>query len=147
MVFANLDDETGSVELVVFPRLYSNTKTSWVEDQPILITGKVDFKDRLAIIVDSAVQPQKESPKNKPEKHAKSNTYAIVLQKDSPKDSLVKINQLLQANQGLDRVMIKLKNGQETSKMIEIPYTVDFASIKSQIQTILKTIDGKLVVN
>lgn len=145
MAFANIDDESGSIEMVIFPRLYAQTKDLWIDDQPILITGKVDFKDRLALIVESAIKPGKEVLTSKPSQ-IKSKTFTLILKKDSPKESLVKINQLLQANQGQDRVMIKLKNGNQTSKMIEIPYTVDFSAIKSQIETILKSITGQLVV-
>ncbi len=145
MAFANIDDETGSIEMVIFPRLYAQTKDLWVNDQPILVTGKVDFKDRLALIVDSAIQPGKEALAKASSAHTKPKTYAIVLKKDSPKESLVKINQLLQANQGSDHVMIKLKNGDQTSKTIQLPYTVNFSSIKNQIKTILKPIEGHLV--
>ena len=68
------------------------------------------------------------------------------LKKDSPKSCLVKINQLLQANPGTDRVMIKLKNGHQTDKMIEIPYRIDFTSIKTSIEKIIKPIQGELVI-
>jgi DNA polymerase III subunit alpha len=144
MAFATLDDETANIEMVIFPNLYAETKEFWVTDEPILVTGKVDFKDRLALIVDSAVQPSGEELSKKTPS-PKSKNYSINLQKDSPKASLVKINQLLQANQGGDTVFIKLKNGHETSKTIQIPYTVNLKTIRNEIERIIKPINGILV--
>ncbi|MFC1721419.1 DNA polymerase III subunit alpha, partial [Patescibacteria group bacterium] len=42
MAFVRVEDETESLEIVVFPKLFSQTASLWQEDQMILITGKVD---------------------------------------------------------------------------------------------------------
>ncbi|MDP4031145.1 MAG: DNA polymerase III subunit alpha, partial [Candidatus Beckwithbacteria bacterium] len=42
MAFATLDDDSGQIELVIFPTLYSQTKSLWQSDQVVLVTGKVD---------------------------------------------------------------------------------------------------------
>ena len=53
MAFAALDDDTGTIELIIFPKIYAANKLVWQVDQPVLVTGKVDFKNRLSLIVDS----------------------------------------------------------------------------------------------
>ena len=148
MAFATLDDDTGSIELIIFPKIFAETKNLWVADTPILITGQVNYKDRLGIIVDSAVQPSQEKSKNelKPKiTSLPSKSYQIVIKQDSPKESLIKINQLLQGNQGNDNISLKLTNGSNTTKVIKIPYQVDFKAIKSKILKILKSIKGEVV--
>lgn len=54
MAFVRLEDKTGSIELVVFPRIFEETKSFWVHDRVILVKGKVNEKDdRITIIVDA----------------------------------------------------------------------------------------------
>ncbi|MCX6785336.1 MAG: DNA polymerase III subunit alpha [Candidatus Komeilibacteria bacterium] len=45
MVFATLTDETGSVEVLVFPTVLEKNQNQWAEDQIILINGKLTDKD------------------------------------------------------------------------------------------------------
>ena len=45
MVFANIDDGVETLEIVVFPRTYEETSEFWREDNVILVSGKVNFKD------------------------------------------------------------------------------------------------------
>lgn len=54
MAFVKLEDSSGSVELVVFPKVYEKTKEFWVQDKIVLVKGKVnDREDRLSVIVDA----------------------------------------------------------------------------------------------
>ncbi|MFH2063088.1 MAG: DNA polymerase III subunit alpha [bacterium] len=45
MAFLKLDDGSGEVEVVVFPRTYAESKANLVKDQPVLIEGKYDERD------------------------------------------------------------------------------------------------------
>ncbi len=54
MVSAVLEDLTGSIELVAFPRTYEKSKESWVVDSVVLVSGKLDEREeRLQVIVDT----------------------------------------------------------------------------------------------
>lgn len=56
MAFVTIFDETGSLEMIVFPRIFSQTKTIWAANTVVLLKGRVDTKDdRLSIIVENAV--------------------------------------------------------------------------------------------
>jgi len=55
MAFVKLDDFTGIVEVIVFPKIYAITRMLWVTDRIILIKGKVTEKDeRISVIVEDA---------------------------------------------------------------------------------------------
>jgi DNA polymerase III subunit alpha len=61
MVFTRLEDRSGALELIVFPRLYKEKPDLWQVDAILRITGKVSTKDRdgnvgteLKVIVDAA---------------------------------------------------------------------------------------------
>ncbi|MBI3627026.1 DNA polymerase III subunit alpha, partial [Candidatus Uhrbacteria bacterium] len=56
MMFVQLEDLTGKVELVVFPKAFFNSSKSWVEDAEVLVKGKVDTKDEeVKILVESVM--------------------------------------------------------------------------------------------
>ena len=48
MLVATLEDLTGSVEVVVFPKVFSETANAWADDAVVLITGRVDRRDDAA---------------------------------------------------------------------------------------------------
>ena len=55
MAFVRLEDTTGSIELVIFPKLFARTADLWVRDSVVVASGKVDQKDdRLILLVDEA---------------------------------------------------------------------------------------------
>ncbi len=57
MAFISIFDETGSIELIIFPRLYSRIKDFLFINQPILLKGAVEEKDgRINVIVENAVK-------------------------------------------------------------------------------------------
>jgi DNA polymerase-3 subunit alpha len=53
MCFVRLEDMTGSVEIVVFPKTYAKTMEFWVVDAVVSVSGKIDEKDeRMTLLVD-----------------------------------------------------------------------------------------------
>lgn len=54
MAFVKIEDLTGTIEVVVFPKIFSQTSATWVRDAVVDLTGKVDQKDeKKTILVDS----------------------------------------------------------------------------------------------
>jgi DNA polymerase-3 subunit alpha len=54
MAFVKVEDDTGTIELIVFPRIFKNTRNYWIDYQPLLITGRVDARDETpALIVEN----------------------------------------------------------------------------------------------
>jgi DNA polymerase-3 subunit alpha len=55
MAFVKLEDTSGSLEVVVFPKIYAKTIDYWQPDKLLTVSGKVDEKDdRLTLLVDDA---------------------------------------------------------------------------------------------
>jgi len=53
MAFAKLEDLSGMIEVVVFPKIYAITSDLWKTDRIVELTGRLDQKeDRLTILVD-----------------------------------------------------------------------------------------------
>lgn len=45
MAFARAEDGTGVLDLVIFPKIFKETRDFWVEGQPLLVSGRVDVRD------------------------------------------------------------------------------------------------------
>jgi len=55
MAFVKLEDLTGTMEVVVFPKIYSRTFDMWKTDTLLTVSGRIDEKDdRLTLLVDDA---------------------------------------------------------------------------------------------
>jgi len=55
MAFVKLEDLTGTIEVVVFPKIFSRTADLWHADSLVKLSGKVDEKeDRLTMLADEA---------------------------------------------------------------------------------------------
>jgi DNA polymerase-3 subunit alpha len=53
MAFVRVEDLTGNIEAVVFPKTYAATSQLWVRDMVVIVSGKIDQKeDRIMILVD-----------------------------------------------------------------------------------------------
>ncbi|MBA2266186.1 MAG: DNA polymerase III subunit alpha, partial [Chloroflexi bacterium] len=55
MLVATLEDLQGSVEVVVFPKVFEQTANSWADDSIVLITGRIDRRDDSPQILCEAV--------------------------------------------------------------------------------------------
>jgi DNA polymerase-3 subunit alpha len=54
MIFATIEDTTGTVDAVVFPTTYAKTRNFWYKDATLIISGSVNRRDdRLSVIVDN----------------------------------------------------------------------------------------------
>ena len=55
MLVATLEDLQGSVEVVVFPKVFADTANAWADDSIVLVSGRVDHRDDAAQVLCEAV--------------------------------------------------------------------------------------------
>ncbi|MBI3954698.1 hypothetical protein HY333_01500, partial [Candidatus Collierbacteria bacterium] len=119
MAFATLEDDTSTVDLVIFPKLFAKNPSFWQEEKALLVTGKVDNRDStLSILVDEVeeIDPNQSLP---------DQLFEIDIPRGTPKEILVKINELLKSYPGKDRIIILIPNG-GPPKRLTLPYTVNY---------------------
>lgn len=131
MAFVTLEDGTGGVEMVVFPSVYARTKRYWTSNQPIFIVGKVeDREDSLSLIVEDVklvdeVLTEQEN--------------ILRIPRGTNSETLIKINELLKANQGDDSLVIIIENSLG-EKRIPLSYGVAWSKkLQEEIQKILRS--------
>ncbi len=135
MAFLNLNDKTGTIEVVIFPQLFSTAKDILQENKVVVIEGKIDFKEeRLTMIAEKIMRLEEIINLKKNNK-----AYEIRIPRTTAKNVLNKLASLLQNNRGEDKVVIILPNGGEDKKII-IPYGVNYNSeLQKKVSSLLSS--------
>ena len=56
MAFVKVEDETGILDLVVFPRIFRDNRDLLTEGKPLLVTGKIDCRDNTPSLIVEKVE-------------------------------------------------------------------------------------------
>lgn len=132
MAFITLEDDTKSIDCVVFPKLYAENPSMWVEDSALLVKGKVDNReDKLQIVVDSAsLIDTKATPVDM--------IHEIFIKSGTPKDVMQKVSELLKSHPGEHEIIVAIETGNNLKK-INLPYKVDFTpELESEVEKTLR---------
>lgn len=138
MCFVRFEDDTGQVDLVVFPSIFEKTRSYWEMSLPIIIEGKVEYReDALSIIVNN-VSTVEEAPILTKSVNTSPVLNILRIPRGTRPTALLEINQLLQANKGDADLTILIENGYG-GKKIKLPYGVAWNKIlEEKIKGILQ---------
>ena len=138
MCFVRFEDDTASLNLVVFPTIYDKTRAYWDASQPLIIEGKVEYReDSLSLIVNH-VMTISEAPKLDKNINNVPETYVLRIPRGTKPQALLKINQLLQSSRGDQDLTIIIENGYGEKK-IKLPYGVTWnKNLEETIKDILQ---------
>ncbi|NLX43564.1 MAG: DNA polymerase III subunit alpha [Chloroflexi bacterium] len=106
MAFVQLEDLSGELELVVFPRVYEQVKEHLVEGELALVEGKVNLRaERLSLLVDTLgpyVLPRNAVKKSPERRRARHLTVELPLNGDHNGDAMTarQVLDILDAHQG-----------------------------------------------
>jgi len=129
MAFAKIDDGTGTIEVVVFPRIFKETRDFWAEGQPLLIIGKVDKRDETpGIIVDSIETLSSISSK-------KEREVFINIPEGTDVNCLKRLKTLLLENMGDKSAFLIFANGRKINLSFQINWN---ESLAKQITELLE---------
>lgn len=135
MAFVKAKDETGQVDLAVFPSVYEKTRELWVERKPLLVDGRVNTnaasQDDLSIIVEDA----KDEVVNDPSvQSSRPDTLYISVPRGVQVDSLRKIKEVLVSSPGYQKVvMVFEQNGRKEN--VTFPFGVSWSQSLSRMIT------------
>ncbi len=133
MAFITLADDTKSIDCVVFPKLYAEDSSIWVEDQPIIIKGKVDNReDKLQIVVDSGTTIDiKSTPVDM--------IHEVFIKNGTPKEVMQKVSNIFKENPGEHQIIVAIESGNNLKK-ITLPYKVNYTPELESL--VAKTLSG-----
>jgi DNA polymerase-3 subunit alpha len=128
MAFVTIADETGSIENVIFPKVFIQFESLIVENQAVYIEGKISSRnDEKSILIDSISLTLPENTKR--------FDFVINIPQGTSQSQLMDLNRLLKNNQNGHRGVIIMPNGKE----ITLPYGVKYnLELQQKIDKILK---------
>lgn len=145
MAFVGLEDQSGEVELLVFPKIYQQTAQLWERDRVVLVRGKLSSRERdgqadseLKLIVDEAseITPERaagyqstgKNPANL-EPQAPRSLGAATAEAESPQ-----------------RVYIRLPSAEDQQLLQNIKHTIDDFRGNTEVVLVLGPDSSKQVI-
>ena len=120
MAFAQVEDLTGSAEVIIFPKLYATTRVLWQADALLVIKGKSEERgDKFQIICESAA-PYAPNAKIEPSpggNGADSQILEIYLAAGTDKTVFARLKELLYNYGGQTPVILRI-NGTKRIKLV-----------------------------
>src|SRR4029078_734609 len=131
MAFVKVRDDTGQVELVIFPKTYQVVKDLLVDNKPLLISGKVDERDdSRSILVDEIIS----------ETTANENIEKLFIRipERTKTTQLAELKELLMQNPGAQQVSLVFEGVQ--GERMDLPITITWDNVLAhKISEILET--------
>lgn len=130
MAFVKVEDGTGTIDLVVFPKIYESTKGNWMDRNLLLISGRVDVReDSPSLIVESIQTKENASNDN--------NVVFIRIPKGTNTKQLRELKKLFLNNKGDKRVSLIFEGIK--NKIVTLQIKINWNSkIANDINEILK---------
>jgi len=137
MAFGKLEDNSGSIGFVVFPKLFKESGHLLSEDAVVLIKGTVDNRDdELQLIVEKISVPDQATEEIE---QTIDSDHEIFIPRGTSKETLEKIGKLLKSQPGDESVVVLIPNGSQPQRMV-LPYGVAWSDLlEASIQQLLST--------
>jgi DNA polymerase III subunit alpha len=135
MAFATLEDDTGTVDMVIFPKIFEECKDILTDDRVIVCHGKLDFReDSLSFVANKIMEVNEHDL----DLISENKKITIKIPRDASKDVLVQLSNMLKMNKGGDTVVLEIPNGNTQPKRITLPYKIKHnKDLQKQIDKLL----------
>ncbi len=121
MAFVKVNDGTGTIELVVFPSIFNKTKDVWIDNNAMLISGKIDYRDDTPALIVEGVETDKVDLNN--------HGLYINIPQGTNQNSLRSIKEILLKNPGEDEVSLYFPEANKYIKLnIKIKWSEDLSN-------------------
>lgn len=134
MAFGNLEDTSGHIRFVVFPKTYEEFKSTLAVDSVVVITGRIDVREEeTQLVVESISVPNSFDVQQSIEE----SSFQIYIPRKTNKETLEKLGALLKQHSGKDTVVIVIPNGAKP-QMMTLPYGVAWSDdLKTAVEALL----------
>jgi DNA polymerase-3 subunit alpha len=134
MAFGTIEDQTGAIEFVIFPKLYEEWVDKLGVDSVILLKAKVDVREDAVQLVAEKIKIPEESMLANAEKDKHRELF--IPRKTKP-ETLQELGKLLKSSPGQEKVIIIIPNGSDPKRML-LPYGVAWtAELQEQVTKLL----------
>lgn len=135
MAFIKIEDPTGTIELVFFPRIYKTSKALCVDNKPLLVSAKVDSRNDTPTLIVEEVE-------TKDNMDGKKGKVFINIPEGTSSEQLKNLKKLLMQNSGSEAVVLVFEgSGREIALPIKVSWD---EALAMEIAAILD-VKGKLM--
>lgn len=133
MAFADLVDDTGSIGIVIFPKVFASNPGLWRQDTIISLRGRIEEREEtLNILVESATEIVESV------KETQGSAVSLQVPAHTKSSILVNLNNILKENKGETEITLEFENGGASVKHLKLPYGVAWTpDLEKQIKEIL----------
>ena len=118
MLFVELEDTSGSIEGLVFPKIYEETSSQWNEDQIVILDGRVNDKDGEKKFIIQTLQLYSPDNVRKLQWQPSTSIVSITLQSELQKQQLRSLHEVLGRHPGPHRIHLHLAGNGQYKKII-----------------------------
>ena len=135
MAFGKLEDDTGAIDVVIFPKTFAEAQELVHNDSVVLVRAKVDVRDEEMQLLVERVS----APSTSQITHEGSDLHKeIFVPRKTTQETLQKLGTLLKSQPGSQSVLILIPNGSKPQKML-LPYGVNWTQkLEAEISELLK---------
>ena len=134
MCFLKLQDRTSSVEVIVFPRVYSQAKSLLLPDQIILVTGKLEADDQSLTIIAENITTVEDAEEKLLGEDA---SLEVAIPKNADRTLLSKIYEILRSSPGDLPTFLVLPSNNGDAKKMSLPFgTQKTGELESNLKNI-----------
>lgn len=127
MAFVKLDDGTSTIEAVIFPKVFKDTRDFWVEGQAMLVSGRLDTRDETpGLLVESIETMDSLSEK-------KDREVFIKIPKNTDINTLKRLKTFLLENTGDQSASLVFEGGRTVKLTFKIDWNETTAKSISEI--------------
>ena len=132
MAFVKVEDETGVINLVIFPRTFSEVRGLLVDGKPILAIGRVDFREDEPSLLVNSIETEEALQKS-----TDNNVY-LKVPKLTTIDRLKALKDLLTTNPGDQPVTLVFEG--KSKKRVKLPFRISWSErLARMITEVLET--------
>ena len=122
MCFIKLQDTSGSIEIVVFPKVYSQARQIVAPDKIVIISGKLEAGEETPVLIADAIHPLDLAAKIAEQE---SQDFEVVIPKSADRILLAKIYEVLKANPGGLATYLIVGGDDNSPRKIPVPFGID----------------------
>jgi len=136
MGFGVLDDGTGQIEFVVFPKVFATAKPLLVVDNVLLLKGKIEDREgKPTFLVDVVKAPDIDEDLSVKKDE---NTVELEIPRGVDQETLQKVGKVLKSHPGDKSMIVIIPNGVEAKRM-KLPYTVEWSEkVQKEVEKLLQ---------
>ncbi|MDP2649691.1 MAG: OB-fold nucleic acid binding domain-containing protein, partial [bacterium] len=129
MAFVKVEDGTGNIDLVVFPKLYLQTKKYWIGQNAILVSGKLDSRNDETTLLVEAIDTNESIQSTNDDLYIKIPSKATA-------ETLKKLRNLLLSHLGNQNITLVFE---KSKKRIRLPIKISWSDkLEKEISDLLE---------